>query len=261
MPYCSTNGIKLFYRETGQGEPVVFLHGLGSCGEDWQEQVDAFADKYRVITVDTRGHGRSDKPKGPYSMATYANDVLNLLDHLQIQQCHLVGFSMGGMIAFQIASQASERLQSLTVVNSTPAVPNNTLPEKLEFLFRITVIRLFGMKLLAKIIGRRLFPEQQQKHLYKRFIERMQANPSSTYIQVIKSLIGWDVRSSLATLNLPVLVVSADNDYTPIAFKHEYTQQITAAHLVVINNSRHATPIDQPEQLNQEVFQFLQSLA
>jgi 3-oxoadipate enol-lactonase len=261
MPYCITNGIKLFYRESGQGEPVLLLHGLGSCGEDWQDQIDAFSRDYRVITVDTRGHGRSDKPQGPYNMPTYASDVINLLDHLGIDRCHLVGFSMGGMIAFQIAADAPQRLRSLTIVNSAPAVPYNTLAEKMEFCLRIVTIRLFGMKLLARIIGRRLFPEAQQKPLYQRFISRMQGNPKATYIEVIKSLIGWDVSSSLAKLKMPVLVVSADNDYTPVSLKSEYTNKISTANLVVINNSRHATPIDQPQQLNKEVFQFLESLA
>ncbi|BFM16811.1 alpha/beta hydrolase [Maricurvus nonylphenolicus] len=261
MPYCNTNGIKLFYQESGQGEPVLFLHGLGSCGEDWQDQIDAFSHDYRVITVDTRGHGRSDKPLGPYNMPTYASDVINLLDHLGIKRCHLVGFSMGGMIAFQIAADAPERLNSLTIVNSAPAVPYNTLSEKLEFCLRIAVIRLFGMKLLARIIGKRLFPEARQKSLYQRFITRMQGNPTTTYIEVIKSLIGWDVRPTLGNLEMPVLIISADNDYTPVSYKTEYANKISTANLVVINNSRHATPIDQPQQLNKEVFQFLESLA
>ncbi len=261
MPYCSTNGINLFYQEQGKGEPLLLLHGLGSSSKDWKAQADAFAKSYRVITIDIRGHGLSDKPEGPYSIPLYASDIRNLLDHLNIERFNLVGFSMGGMISFQLAVDIPERINSLVIVNSAPAVPYNTLKEKLEIWFRLATIHTFGMKNLAKLIGKRLFPEPQQKALYLQFIDRMKHNPKKTYIQVLKSILGWDVRSELADLQMPVLIVTADNDYTPISHKQEYQQFISKASLVVITNSRHATPNDQPEKLNQEVFHFLSSLA
>jgi 3-oxoadipate enol-lactonase len=260
MPYCSTNGINLFYQDQGKGAPLLFLHGLGSSSEDWKMQIEAFAKDYRVIAIDVRGHGRSDKPEGPYNIPLYASDIRNLLDTLAIERFHLVGFSMGGMISFQLAVNMPARIKSLIIVNSAPAVPYNTLKEKLEIFLRLATIHTLGMNMLAKLIGKRLFPESQQKVLYQQFIERMKYNPKHTYIQVLKSILGWDVRPELSDLQMPVLIISADNDYTPVSYKQEYQQLISNSSLVVIEDSRHATPNDQPEKLNQEVFHFLSSL-
>ena len=80
MPTTRSNGIDLHYETAGQGEPVLLLHGLGSRSEDWQLQVPALAERYRVVTADMRGHGRTSKPSGPYSVPMMAADVLGLLD-------------------------------------------------------------------------------------------------------------------------------------------------------------------------------------
>ena len=116
MPTLHTNGINLKYDEQGQGEPLLFLHGLGSQGEDWGFQVPFFAPHYRVVTVDLRGHGESDKPAGPYSVSMMADDVVGLLDALKIESAHIVGLSMGGMIAFQLVVDKPERVRSMVIV-------------------------------------------------------------------------------------------------------------------------------------------------
>src|SRR5690349_17167122 len=103
MPFAKVNNVQLYYELDGDdSKPVVlFLHGLGSSVRDWEYQVTHFAQNYRVLLIDMRGHGRSEKPAGPYSMRQWAADVVALLDHLKIDKAHVVGLSMGGMIAFQ----------------------------------------------------------------------------------------------------------------------------------------------------------------
>lgn len=118
MPTINLENVSLYYEEQGAGEPLLLLHGLGSNGRSWEYQVEPFARQYRVIVPDVRGHGRSAKPTGPYSVSQFANDIFNLLDHLQIDRFHLVGLSMGGMIGFQMAVDRPERLKSMTIVNS-----------------------------------------------------------------------------------------------------------------------------------------------
>ena len=75
MPKFRCNDIDLFYEITGKGEPIVFIHGLGSSGRDWEYQIDYFSDHYQVIVLDVRGHGNSDKPPGPYSIPLFARDL------------------------------------------------------------------------------------------------------------------------------------------------------------------------------------------
>jgi len=121
MTFAPLKDLKLHYQQHGRGEPLVLLHGLGSSSYDWEFQVPAFSKYYRVIAPCLRGFGDSDKPPGPYSISQYAHDVIDLLDHLGIARCHVLGFSMGGAIAFQMAVDQPERLHSLIVVNSQPS--------------------------------------------------------------------------------------------------------------------------------------------
>lgn len=110
--------IALYYETHGDGAPLLLIHGLGSSTLDWAPQVAHFSERFRVITLDVRGHGRSDKPPGPYSVPIFAGDLVELLDALHIESAHLAGISMGGMIAFQLAVDAPQRVRSLTIVNS-----------------------------------------------------------------------------------------------------------------------------------------------
>lgn len=120
MSYFEHDGCQLHYEDYGRGMPVVLVHGLGSSIRDWEYQIPALAGRYRVVALDVRGHGRSDKPRERYSIATFSEDLVALIDHLGLVDVHLVGISMGGMIGFQLAVDHPELLRSLTIVNSGP---------------------------------------------------------------------------------------------------------------------------------------------
>ena len=100
MPLKPVNNINMYYEVLGHGEPLLFIHGLGSSTRDWENQIDFFSKNYQVILVDVRGHGQTDKPPGSYSISMFANDIAGLLDQLELPSVHVVGISMGGMIAF-----------------------------------------------------------------------------------------------------------------------------------------------------------------
>lgn len=260
MPTINLENVSLYYEEQGAGEPLLLLHGLGSNGRSWEYQVEPFARQYRVIVPDVRGHGRSAKPAGPYSVSQFANDIFNLLDHLQIDRFHLVGLSMGGMIGFQMAVDRPERLKSMTIVNSGPELIPRGLKEKWQILQRRLITRFVSMAKIGEIIGGKLFPEPHQAAYKSQFIEQMSNNDPEAYKAATNALLGWSVSNKLARIQCPILVISADMDYTPVAFKEAYVRQLPTARLQVIENSRHATPIDQPEVFNTAVLQFLHTV-
>ncbi len=121
MPHARIDGVWLHYRTAGEGEPVLLIMGFGAPLEGWDGQVAALSARYRVIRFDNRGVGRSDKPLGPYSTARLAADALGLLDHLGIERAHVVGKSMGGMAAMELAARHPERVRSLVLAATTPA--------------------------------------------------------------------------------------------------------------------------------------------
>lgn len=249
--------VRIHYREAGAGPPVVLLHGLGSSGRDWEYQVPAFSERHRVIVPDLRGSGESDKPRGPYRIADYAADTWALLDKLGIARAHLVGLSMGGATAFEMAASRPERVDRLVVVNCPPSFVIDTPRKALEVGMRLAVVRLLGMPKMAEIVGRRLFPEPEQAGLRAKFVERYAANDKRHYLWALRSLPGWQVLDRLERIHRPSLMVAAEHDYGPVDDKRAAADRLPDGHLEVIRNSRHGTPIDQAEIFNRVVLDFL----
>jgi pimeloyl-ACP methyl ester carboxylesterase len=250
------DGATLHYEATGTGEPVVLLHGLGSSTRDWEAQVAALAQRHRVISMDLRGHGRSDRGRGPYSIAGFAADVAALLTHLGIPSAHVCGISLGGMVAFQLAVDFPERVRTLAVINSGPAFPGRTLRGRLTLLFRFAVIRLKGLPSLAPIIAGRLFPKPEQEPLRRTFIERFAGNDRASYEATLRAIGGFDVSERVGRIRCPVLVLASERDYTPVSAKEAYVGRLADARLVVIEDSGHASPMDQPERVNAVLLDF-----
>jgi pimeloyl-ACP methyl ester carboxylesterase len=164
---------------------------------------------------------------------------------------------MGGMIAFQLAVDRPERVRSLTVVNSAPALVPRTVGEWLRIRQRLMLARLFGPARTARFLSRRLFPKPEQEAMRAQLIERWAANDPDAYLASMRALVGWSVLDRVGGIGCPVLVISGDRDYTAADSKREYTSRIPGAQLVIFEDSGHATPIDQAGRFNACVLAFL----
>jgi len=255
-------GIELYCDIAGSGEPLLFLHGLGSCSDDWHAQLEHFRSRYRVIACDLRGHGRSAKPRGPYRIELFASDVAALLRELRSGPAHVVGLSLGGMVAFQLAVEAPELVRSLVIVNSGPAVPAGTFKQRLPLYVRLAYARLLGLRAMAKMIAKRLFPGAEQIELQRAFVERLAANDPHCYLASLRAIFaGWSVAERLPEIRCPVLVLCSDQDYTPVAAKRAYADRLPRAQVVVVPDSRHALPLEKPREFNAAVADFLAGLS
>jgi pimeloyl-ACP methyl ester carboxylesterase len=258
VPTLRVADIDIYYEIEGEGEPLLFIHGLGSSTRDWQRQTAAFRLDYRVITFDLRGHGNSDKPPGPYSIPLFAADTVALMRALDIDSAHVVGMSLGGMIAFQLAVSAPDLVRSLVIVNAAPEFFLGTFPDNLWLLQRQTMVRAMGMRRFGDVLSRQLFPKLGQRLLRREMVERFAQNDPRAYLAALRAgTEGWSVAAHLQDLKCPTLVIAASRDYTPVELKAAYVAKIPNAELVVIRNSRHATPTDQPTAFNKAVRTFL----
>ena len=115
MPIVTVNGIKLNYKVEGQGYPLVMVMGFSANRSAWSPQTKFFKKHYKVVTFDNRGAGKSDKPEGPYSTRMMADDTVKLMDHLEMKKAHILGASMGGMIAQELAINYPERVSKLVL--------------------------------------------------------------------------------------------------------------------------------------------------
>jgi len=122
MPKVKVNDLEMFYVESGQGEPLVLIHGLGGDHKEWIMQVPVFSRKFRVIALDLRGHGESQKVGEEYSLPMFAKDVVGLLDKLKIDKAYFCGVSMGGAVALQIALNYPERVKKLVLVDTAARI-------------------------------------------------------------------------------------------------------------------------------------------
>lgn len=254
--------IELYCEIAGEGEPVLLIHGLGSCTEDWAPQIAHFSQGYKVIAVDLRGHGRSTKPRTGFSIERFSQDLAALLDALETGPAHVVGISLGGMIAFQLAVDAPAMVKSLTIVNSGPEVPAGTFKQRIPLYLRLAFLYTIGIRRMAKMLVKKLFPEPEQEGLRNSFVERLAGNDKRCYIASLRAIFaGWGVADRLGDIHCPVIFIAADQDYTPVDLKQVYVDRLPNAHMVVIPNSRHALPMERPDAFNRALADFLTSLA
>ena len=260
VQHLAVNGIELAYESVGSGPPVLLLHGLGSGRASWRHQVAALAGSHRVVTVDLRGHGDSSRPREGHHIPQLAADVAALIQALRLAPVHVVGLSLGGMIAFQLAVDHPALVRSLVIVNSGPAVVPQNLREGVQLFTRLLLTWLVGPRGLARPIARRVFPKPEQEELRRELMQQIARNPRGAYRRLTRAIVGWTVEDRLQRIRCPVLVVSGDRDYTPVERKQAYLPLLDDARLVVIADSGHATPVDQPERFNDQLIRFLSSI-
>jgi pimeloyl-ACP methyl ester carboxylesterase len=250
-------GLAMHVEEHGDGPAVLLLHGLGSSGVDWSQVVPRLASTRRVLVPDVRGHGRTDKPKGPYTIPLFARDVAALCDALQLREVDVVGLSMGGMIGFHLAVDRPDLVRSFTVVNSGPGLKAAGLRGWLFMRLRVLTLWAVGPKRLAQRLAEKLFPEGHQAELRRATAERLGANEKDVYLRSTRALVGWSVEDRLGEIACPVLVVHSEHDYTPLAFKQGFTQKLKRARLEVLAGSRHYATFDAADRLRELVARFL----
>ena len=255
MPSLALGPDSLYYDDRGHGPAVVFLHGLGQTAGDWKPQLDHFAADHRVIAIDALGHGQSSKPKGPYSIARMAGLTADLIRKTVGGPAHVVGLSMGGMIAFQLALDAPDTVGTLTIVNSGPHAVPRGFAEWFALNSRIAIVKWFGMRKMAEILAPRLFPDDAAKRAA--FIEGLVANDRDAYLASLRAIIGWTVQDRIGRITAPTLVVASELDYSPPERKEEYVRLMPNAKMVVVPDTHHGLPMEDPETFNAVLADFL----
>jgi pimeloyl-ACP methyl ester carboxylesterase len=247
-----TGGAALAFEEAGEGPPVLFLHGLGGSGADWEPLVAGLRGRYRVIIPDLRGSGRTrdlQHPGGPFTIAQLAADMAALLARPGAAPAHVVGWSMGGMVGLQLAADAPALVRSLTVINSGPDWRPKTPLQRTALRLRGAVTALLPPGLMARPIAARLFPKPEQAALRRDYVQRMARNDRGAYAALLEAIVGWSVHERLSTLRMPVLCVASEFDYTSVESKREWVRALPAGSIEVVEGARHALPLEAPERL------------
>ena len=262
MPDITINQNCLHLEQDGTGDSLVFLHGLGSCGQDWLLQMPVLADRFHAIAPDLRGHGQSARPQGRICVADLAGDVTGIMDALGVERAHLVGLSLGGCVAQQIALDCPARVRSLTLVNTFARLDSGEPRTALLVALRMGILGILGLPTQAHFVAARLFPKPEQAPLRQIAAQRIAANDPPTYRRMLVAIKRFDVRDRLGEIRCPTLVIAGERDTTvPLRAKRFLAAHIPGARLEIVADSGHATPVDQPDAFNELLTRFLQSVS
>jgi len=260
MPLFRRGDLSLHYLTRGQGEPVLLVHGLGSSGADWAFQAPALEARFRLIAPDLRGSGHSRADTDDYSVEGFAADLWALLDSLGVMRPNIVGFSLGGAVALEMALQRPDDVPRLVLINSLPSYRIDHWRKWAEARLQSALVRMIGMRRAARIVARRIFPEPAQRSMRERAARVVGGVPKRSYLASARALEKWCALARLDRLRARTLVLAAEFDYTPLAEKRAFAMRI-GAEFVVVLGSRHGTPFDAIGATNESLLRFLSDAA
>jgi pimeloyl-ACP methyl ester carboxylesterase len=263
MPIADANGQRLYYEVAGDGEPLLMVMGLGADHLAWAFQVGPLSEHFKVITYDNRDCGQSSYAEGSYEITDLAADAIALADQLELDSFHLVGASMGGAIAQEIALGWPERVKTLTLA--------------ITFAGAGAYGRKAG-RMMAADVQRRSYEEQIDQMMLLCFSEDlfdeperitflrqgMLANPHPQkpegFARQAEATGRHEARERLPSLKLPVHVIGAEHDILVPAWKsQELAELIPGAKLTIIERATHGLNLERAEEFNAAVLEFLRS--
>jgi len=259
----TTGDIQTAYRVAGPEDAptVVLSHALGSSSVMWGPQIEALSERYRVLCYDTRGHGDSDAPEGPYTLEGLAADAVALLDALDVEQVHWVGLSMGGMIGQAMALDHAARLRSLVLADTMAEVGPDLQPVWQQ---RIDTAREEGMAALWPGTAERWFTGSFRAHraaALGTIREQFEATPVSGFVGCCEAIRRLDFLHELGAIAMPVSIVVGEQDAgTPVPASEAMYREIVGSRLFVIPEASHLSNVEQPERFNAIVLDHLGSV-
>lgn len=247
MSYADVNGLHLYYEVQGEGSPLVLLHGgLMSVDLNFATLIPALAAKHQVIGVELQGHGRTGDIDRELTPAASAGDVVALLDHLGIERAHVLGHSMGGAVAMELAVSYPERVRSVVPASITVRPegmhPDLTDPSKFATSTRMPTADDFTA---MKDTYARLSPHPEH---FDEFMARLSSSNAD--------LVGWS-DEQLAKVGAPVLLVIGDHDFTTVGHAALMLDLIPGSQLAVLPGTTHMDVTRKPDLLLPILARFL----
>lgn len=257
MPTFTSNDAQINYQTFGDANKpaLIFSNSLGTKYSMWQPQIEHFQQDHYVICYDTRGHGASSVPQGPYSLEQLGQDVVNLLDHLDIAKAAFCGISMGGLTGQWLAIHKPERFSQVIVCNTAAKIGQEQAWQD-----RAVLVREQGLAPIAATAASRWFTDpfiQSNAAVVAELSNDLGAGSPEGYANCCEALAKADVREQLSSIQIPVLIIAGQQDPVTTVADGQFMQQRIANSRLFEINASHISNIEQPEAFNQAVQTFL----
>ena len=256
MPYADLNGAHIHFTDTGgDGEAIVFSHGLLFSGDMFEAQVAHFRDRYRCVTFDHRGQGRSGVTDDGYDMDTLTADATALIQYLGIAPCHFVGLSMGGFVGMRLAASNLGLLKTLTLLEtSADPEPRENAPRYRVLTFIARWIGLWAVtgRVIPIMFGQTFLIDRARVKEKKRWANAITGNSHIGIKRAVTGVINRDGCAELLhKLDLPVGIGAGDEDVATVPEKAERIHAaIKGSELVLFKKAGHSSSIETPGPVN-----------
>jgi pimeloyl-ACP methyl ester carboxylesterase len=261
MAFTVNQGAKIYWDQLGEGDPLLLIMGLGYPSDSWHRSRPVLARKYRTIALDNRGAGRSDRPEGPYSIALMASDAAAVLEAAGVESAHVFGFSMGGMIAQELALQYPKRVRSLILGCTSTGGPQavQAEPEAIQMLMsrgnmppeqaaRAAVPFIYHPATPRKLI------EEDLETRRPWFVSQ------EAYTAQLQGVVTFESYGRLSQINSPALIIHGETDrLVPAGNGRAIAEKIPGAKLILLAHASHIFTTDQPEAAHRAILEFLEA--
>lgn len=242
----------------GSGEVVVLAHAIGCDGRMWEDVAPRLAQRYRVLRIDARGHGKSPVTPRPYSLGGLAADYAAVLDRLGIRRAHWVGLSMGGMIGQAFALRHGDRLGRLVLANTTSSYGPEGRPNWQK---RIQLVEQGGLAAIRDMVEQRYFSDDFRRDhadVVAKIMGRFMETPAQGYLGCCDAIAELDFSRDLARIGHRTLAIAGDLDAgTPPAMSEAIVAKIPGAKLALIKGASHLSAAEKPHEFASLVLDFL----
>ncbi len=261
MAFVSANGLRIYYEERGSGFPVLVIPGIPAVVSDCLPLLDQLAGDFRAIAYDNRGCGGSDKPDEPYTIALFAEDAVSLLDALGVERAHILGFSMGGMIAQEIALGYPERVERLVLACTHSGLRHSEPPiaEAAEAFQLDTHSWSERIRALAPFAFAPGYSEREPS-AFDAFVAKKISDeqPHYAYQRQLVACLRHDTHDRLDQIKLPTLVLTGSEDsVVPAANSERLAEALPQATLKVIERAGHLFFAEKPDATREILRSFL----
>ena len=257
MPTILLQDVDLNYQTFGNAKKpaLIFSNSLGTTLSMWKSQIEHFKHDYFVICYDTRGHGQSSAPNGPYSIEQLGQDVIHLLDYLKIEKASFCGISMGGLTGQWLAIHYPERFNHIIICNTAAKIG-----QEQAWTERATLVKQQGLQPIAETAATRWFTEyfiQNHSPIVKSLSHDLENGSAEGYANCCLALAHADLREAIKQISIPVLIIAGQQDPVTTIEDGKFMQsRINNAEFFEIDAS-HISNIEQVSIFNQTVQQFI----
>jgi len=274
MSFAEVNGIKICYEMHGDGYPIILVEGYGAKKEGWIAQIGPLSEHFKVITLDNRGSGKSDRPNYPYTMEMFADDIKGLIDFLGLKKAHIVGKSLGGMIVQEFALKYSQYVNKLVLLNTSTGYPSDQGPEmykrgKIDEYYAILKdpVKFFFEDIKAGFSRefRKLIQEDPKRKFHglwsaEDLIKESTIDPTTPQDigNQANALKGFHPLEELHKIKSETLILGAEKDRVMSVYNQQQMhERIPNSTLKILENTRHSSNLEKAPEVNQILIDFL----